>query len=189
MASLQAAISFGKDVRRLDPTRLVSYATNHVTQDLHLALVDVISVNAYPGWYEDYSVTDPTERIVPGIRGIADFLDHAGFSGVPLLLSEIGAEALWGWHDVMNGLWTEEFQARYLDLVCGEVIANRRFAGVALWQLYDARTYQGSIALKRPRAFNNKGTLDEYRRPKLSYAVVRRHFRGEAAARPVLGGS
>ena len=164
-------------LRSLDPSRLVSYATNHVTEDLHLGLVDVISVNAYPGWYEDLTVTDPLQRIVPGLRGIAEFLDQQGYAGTPLLISEIGAEALWGWHDVLAGLWTEEFQAQYLDAVCTEVVGNERFAGVALWQLHDARTYQGSIALKRPRAFNNKGTLDEYRRPKLSYAVVRRHFR------------
>ena len=28
----------------------------------------------------------------------------------------------------------------------------------------------------RPRAFNNKGLFDEYRRPKLAFDVVSKHF-------------
>jgi beta-glucuronidase len=30
--------------------------------------------------------------------------------------------------------------------------------------------------LGRPRGFNNKGVVDEYRRPKLAYEVVRHRF-------------
>ena len=50
-------------------------------------------------------------------------------------------------------------------------------SGVSLWQLYDTRTYDSSDALHRPRSFNNKGLLDEHRRPKaLSVAVVKAAF-------------
>ena len=31
--------------------------------------------------------------------------------------------------------------------------------------------------LGRPRGFNNKGVVDEYRRPKLAYDLVRRLYR------------
>ena len=50
---------------------------------------------------------------------------------------------------------------------------NPRYAGLAIWQYCDCRTYASGRALHRPRAFNNKGTLDEYRRPKLAYDRVR----------------
>jgi beta-glucuronidase len=60
------------------------------------------------------------------------------------------------------------------------VVDNPSIAGVALWQFCDGRTYRGSHALGRPRAFNNKGTVDEYRRPKLAYEAVKAIFK-EAA--------
>jgi beta-glucuronidase len=50
-------------------------------------------------------------------------------------------------------------------------------AGVSLWQFCDCRTFASSRALGRPRTFNNKGTFDEYRRPKQAAQVVRRWFR------------
>ena len=40
------------------------------------------------------------------------------------------------------------------------------------------RTDGGARALQRPRNYNNKGLLDEYRRPKLSYYAVRRFLKG-----------
>ena len=52
-----------------------------------------------------------------------------------------------------------------------------RVSGVALWQFCDTRTYGGRRSLDRPRGFNNKGLLNEYRRPKLAYFTARRHFR------------
>lgn len=49
-----------------------------------------------------------------------------------------------------------------------------RFTGTSLWQFYDTRTYVGpnDVGGGRPRAFNNKGSLDEYRRPKFGYYAV-----------------
>jgi beta-glucuronidase len=46
-------------------------------------------------------------------------------------------------------------------------------AGFFVWQFFDMRTDGGARALGRPRSFNNKGLLDEYRRPKLAYYAVR----------------
>ena len=60
--------------------------------------------------------------------------------------------------------------------MCQEVISNKRINGVALWQFCDCRTYNCGRAERRPRAFNNKGTVDEYRRPKEAYEVVKRVF-------------
>jgi beta-glucuronidase len=162
-------------LRSLDPTRLVSYASHLPTVDLNFDLVDVIGVNTYPGWYGDLDDTDPLELIRPAIEAILRSLAERGLAK-PILLSEIGAEALPGWHDPHDGFWTEEYQAQYLRIVCDMVVGDDRLAGVALWQFHDIRTYQGMRAVKRPRAFNNKGTLDEYRRPKRAYRVVRDAF-------------
>ena len=95
----------------------------------------------------------------------------------PFLISEIGAEALLGFRDPLKTYWSEEYQADYLDTVCDYFKRHDRINGLALWQFSDGRTYAASNVLGRPRAFNNKGTLDEYRRPKLAYDVVKKQFK------------
>ena len=45
-----------------------------------------------------------------------------------------------------------------------------RYTGVALWLFCDANTYlETGYFFTRPRGFNNKGMLNEYRRPKLAW--------------------
>jgi beta-glucuronidase len=167
-------------LRAFDNTRLVTYASNHPLDDLNLDLVDVVSINCYPGWYAaDRELVAPSAEIVPTLDRIRASLAERGLGDKPFLVTEIGAGAIYGWRDPLRAHWSEEYQEEYLRVVCEEVVANDAIAGVALWQFCDCRTYASARALMRPRAFNNKGTLDEYRRPKLAYRMVRSIFRGE----------
>jgi beta-glucuronidase len=166
-------------LRSMDQTRLVTYASMHPLNDLNLDLVDVVSINCYPGWYaQDKEKMAPSDEIVPRLDAIRDSLAERGFGDKPFIVSEIGAGAIYGWRDPLHAHWSEEYQDEYLREVCEEVVSNDAIAGVALWQFCDCRTYASCRALTRPRAFNNKGTLDEYRRPKLAYRTVRAIFRG-----------
>jgi beta-glucuronidase len=165
------------EIKRLDPDRLVTYASNRGLNDLFLEHLDVISFNLYPGWYaSDQDDACPLDEVVPTIRRQIAGLKERGLGNKPFIISEIGAGAIYGWHDPLNGYWTEEYQDELLNIVCREVVSNERINGVALWQFHDSRTYQGARALGRPRAFNNKGTFDEYRRPKRAFATVRKIF-------------
>ncbi|MEA2012147.1 MAG: GDSL-type esterase/lipase family protein, partial [Verrucomicrobiota bacterium] len=101
---------------------------------------------------------------------------NIGFGEKPFIISEIGAGAIYGSRDQLNGYWSEEYQAELLRLVCNEVTSNSKIAGVSLWQFCDIRTFQGPRAMTRPRCFNNKGTFDEYRRPKAAYITVKSIF-------------
>jgi len=167
-------------LRAFDNTRLVTFASNHPLDDLNLDLVDVVSINCYPGWYAaDRELVAPSAEIVPTLDRIRASLAERGLGDKPFLVTEIGAGAIYGWRDPLRAHWSEEYQEEYLRVVCEEVVANDAIAGVALWQFCDCRTYASARALMRPRAFNNKGTLDEYRRPKLAYRMVRSIFRGE----------
>lgn len=166
-----------KLIRALDPSRLVTYASNHEFDDLFLDQLDVISFNTYPGWYtSDRETERPLNEVVPRIRKLIEALAQRGLADKPLIISEIGAGAIYGWRDPLHGYWTEEYQADLLRLTCRECVDNPRIAGLALWQFCDGRTYQGSGAITRPRTFNNKGTFDEYRRPKAAYEVVKAIF-------------
>lgn len=161
-------------LRRHDPSRLITFATDRAPRDLNLDLADVISINIYPGWYGCEGVENPLSLIAPRMHDMRHAVDEMGHSGKPLLISEIGAEGLYGWHDPHRDFFSEEYQAEYLAEACTAALALDRCCGIALWQFCDIRTYGGGRALLRPRTFNNKGTVDEYRRPKLSYQAVRR---------------
>ncbi len=180
-----------KTIREIDPTRLVTYAGNHPFEDINLDLVDVISVNTYPGWYaEDRNNQRPLEEIPRKLKELMAFLDDRGYADKPILISEIGAGAIPGWHDTYRLHWSEEYQSDHLACVCQEITKAERLSGVALWQFCDCRTHAGARALGRPRTFNNKGLLDEFRRPKMAFETVRKAFRNHwHAKKPAVPGS
>lgn len=164
--------------------RLLAYASNRIKADRYFADVDIVCINFYPGWYGAEDNPNPVSMIVPHIADFIAWMDTAGLGDRPLLISEIGCEALYGWRDQQRDFHSEEFQRDYLATVCREAVDNRRLLGVCLWHFSDARTYSGGRALGRPRAFNNKGTFDEYRRPKLSRDAVREILRGRPGDAP-----
>lgn len=160
-------------IKTRDPSRPVTYASCHRFSDCLLDLVDVISVNCYPGWYFG-SLDDIPEQL-------DEIIAYYRAQGVdkPLLISEIGASAIYGCHDYNRQRWTEEYQAELTERVIAHLQRpDTDCIGVCLWQLTDTRTSeQTSTILGKPRGFNNKGLLDEYRRPKSSYFAAQRLFR------------
>ena len=70
-------------------------------------------------------------------------------------------------------------RAMTTTVVCKEVpptmLKNPACSGVFLWQYADCRVTE-EWAMHRPKTHNNKGVVDEYRRPKMSYAVVKELF-------------
>ncbi len=159
--------------RETDPGRPVTFATCRFPHDLCLDLVDIVSINMYPGWYaSDEEEYRPLEEIRERVDRLIAELESQGHGAKPLILSEIGAGAIYGVRDPHAGHWSEEYQSDYLLTVCGEFLNKPRINGLALWQFCDCRTYGSARALRRPRGFNNKGIVDEYRRPKSAYGVV-----------------
>ena len=71
--------------------------------------------------------------------------------------------------------WTEEYQAKLLSYCLGLFHKNPMVAGFYIWQFCDVRVCE-EWAEKRPRSMNNKGIVDEYRRRKLAYDVVKQIF-------------
>ena len=54
---------------------------------------------------------------------------------------------------------------------------DSRLSGAFIWQFADCRvTEEGGWFATRARSHNNKGVLDEYRRPKLAYDTVKEFF-------------
>jgi len=161
-------------LRELDPTRPVTYASNHPFDDLCLDLVDIVSINSYPGWY-----TGTIADIPDLLDKIVTHLDTSGQSEKPMIISEIGAGAIPGWRDWNEAHWTEQYQAKLLDTVIRYLFIDRqRACGLSIWLYNDFRTSEMvDRLLRRPRSYNDKGVVDEYRRPKLAYEVVKRQYR------------
>ena len=159
-------------LRQLDPTRPVTFATCRQFKDVCLDLCDVISVNMYPGWY-----WREIDEIGTYIDEVTDWLDEVGVGDRPFIVSEIGAGALPGWRDAHRDRWSEDYQARLLTTAVQDVLARQRAMGLAIWMFADIRTSDTPGMMRgKPRGFNNKGVLDEYRRPKLAMQAVANAF-------------
>jgi beta-glucuronidase len=160
-------------IRKQDSTRPVTYATHRPYEDCCLDLVDVVSINCYPGWYGSEISSIPEH-----IDNIITHIDRSNQIKKTILISEIGAGAIPGWRDWNGARWTEQYQAELIQTVIRYLFSeNNRVGGLSLWQFCDCRISEAvQKILGRPRGFNNKGVVDEYRRPKLAYEIVKREF-------------
>ena len=147
--------------------RIVTFATDKPLEDLCLEYCDLISINAYHGWYAG------------GIDYWAEFLgrvrerrDSLGYGNKPVIFSEFGAAALYGYHTFDDVQWTEEYQARLLTHAIDLFHQDDMCIGFYIWQMNDIRTCI-EAGINRARGFNNKGILNEYRRPKAAYFAVK----------------
>ena len=71
--------------------------------------------------------------------------------------------------------WSENFQAKYLEYTLKLFLNDPEVVGTYIWQYCDIRTAR-ELELSRPRSFNNKGIVDEYRKPKQAYWTVRKLY-------------
>ena len=155
-------------IRKLDTSRPVTYGSMFLTKDVCFDLVDVISYNTYPCWYregQDQYFSKAT--LLSHLKELADFASTPEFIDKPVIISEVGAEALPGDHSGMR--WSEEYQSELLCEVLRQTLGEGRFAGTFLWQFCDTRTYINNACQVRTGGFNHKGIVDGSRRPKISF--------------------
>ena len=177
----RAAARLARWVRRHDTSRPVSYATNRLLQDQGLAPLDLIGLNAYPGWYDDKKRPDAWPPLIDAMTAKV----RAQPRGVrPLLVTETGAAALYGDRSIEDRKWSERFQADLVEKHLRTLLEDPRVAGVFIWQFADIRTISEYWS-NRPGLFNNKGLLDRFRRPKEAYWRVRDLYREYAGGRIV----
>lgn len=157
-------------IRKMDDSRPCTFASCKFFQDICFDLPDVISCNLYPRWYVDKPVKDYLDEVYGWIEE-----DGKG-KGKPFIVSEIGAGGLYGCHNAYHGKWTEEYQADALTEQVTECLEFPECLGVYIWQFCDVRVSREWFA-GRPREMNNKGIVDEYRRPKAAYERVAEIFK------------
>ena len=159
-------------LRDLDGSRPVTYASCAWKDDICLDLPDIVSWNWYTGWY-----WGSNETILEELDDLLKWQDtKSKGKGKPVIISEFGAGAFYGYRSTTQVKWTEEFQAECLDELLKVYLNHPRVSGVAIWQFCDVRISDQGGWNHRPRCINNKGTVDEYRRPKLAYANVKKRM-------------
>ena len=156
-------------IREMDDSRPCTFASCKFFGDICFDLPDVISCNLYPRWYVDKPVRDYLNEVYDWI------VEDGNGKGKPFIVSEIGAGGLYGCQNAYHGKWTEEYQADALSEQVSECLKFSESMGVYIWQFCDVRVSSEWFA-GRPREMNNKGVVDEYRRPKAAYGRVKEIF-------------
>lgn len=158
--------------RTLDPTRLVASAFNRwkkegtvMTIDDPLGeALDVVSINEYVGWY------------TPWPAGPSN-LDWKMIYKKPLIISEFGAEALYGNHgpsDVASS-WSEEFQEQFYKDQIAMFPKMSELRGVCPWILVDFRSASRMHPVFQ-RGWNRKGLLSEQGFRKKAWYVMKAYY-------------
>lgn len=156
-------------IRSLDQSRPCSFSSCSKGTDLCLGIPDIVSFNVYPEWYEQSAAEDYLNQLLEWIE------NETEGAGKPFLITETGAGALYGYRTPYRVKWSEEYQAEALKSqleAAAQLERSGRCIGVFIWQFCDVRV-SDEWFFSRPRTMNNKGIVDEYRRPKLAFETVR----------------
>jgi beta-glucuronidase len=161
-------------VRGLDPTRLVTFASDRHDRDLSFEHVDFMAINEYFGWYE---------RSMFDVGAMLDLL-HARWPRLPILVSEFGAGSVIGRRnpnptDSMQD-YSEDYHLKMMRVHLDQIYAPERrsfVAGSVIW-LYNDFPLERVYAVQPPipNDVNNKGLVTEERVRKSVYGYVKERF-------------
>ena len=158
-----------EQIKALDTSRPTTSATCRHFTDICLDLPDIVSFNMYSGWYQDVAVKERHEQEM-------DWIASAGGVGKPVIVSEFGAAAMYGYRDRGRCKWSEERQADIIRENLEVYREDPRLTGTFIWQFADCKVTEEEWFSSRARCHNNKGVVDEYRRPKEAFDVVKELF-------------
>jgi len=170
-----------QDAHSTDSTRLVSAAlqAKSVAEGKHISIhlndpigadLDVLGNNEYIGWY----VLRPEE---------ADSIDWASEYGKPLIMSEFGGDALFGYHGDALARWTEEYQENLYEHQLAMLKRISFLRGMTPWVLKDFRSPRRTLP-RMEDYFNRKGLVSDHGEKKKAFFVLQKFYRELQSAPP-----
>lgn len=155
--------------RACDPTRpLTLVETTWWDKTRASQFVDVISLNRYFGWYLDPgNLEDITRQMQEDIRNW-----RARF-GKPVMVTEYGADTITGARSLPPQMFTEDFQAEFLERYHAAFDASEGFIGEHVWNFADFMTKQGITRVLG----NRKGVFTRERQPKAVAYLLRERWK------------
>ena len=148
-------------VRKIDPTRLVTYVSARMNSDTVRRAGDVNCVNMYFGWY----------YLTP--YQLNFFLDATHFtnSHSPWIMTEFGGDAKIGIRDP-EVKYSEDNQARIIAHTIRVLNSKPYIAG---WFIWVYRDFLSPLRQKQyQQGFNRKGLVDDQNQPKLIFKALPR---------------
>ena len=161
-----------KHARSLDNTRLISMAmevtgaANYVNRlnDNMNEYVDVVSFNQYIGWYRDVNDAPKMTWEIPYDK--------------PVIISEFGGGAKYGYHGAKNQRWTEEFQENLYRENTAMLDKIDGLAGTTPWILKDFRSPR-RVLPDIQDYYNRKGLFSDKGEKKLAFYVLKQWYEGK----------
>ena len=157
--------------RQLDPTRLLTAANERHYADPETQVIDdplgeyldVLGCNEYVGWYD-------------GLPEKADRLQWKITYNKPLIISEFGGDALFGYHGDASVRWTEEYQKNLYEHQLAMLKKIPSLRGMTPWILTDFRSPRRPL----PRIqdfYNRKGLISSRGERKQAFYVLQNFYR------------
>ena len=161
--------NLAKYARSLDNTRLISMAmevtgaSNYVNRlnDNMNQYVDVVSFNQYIGWYRDVNDAPKMKWEIPYNK--------------PVIVSEFGGGAKYGYHGAKNQRWTEEFQENLYIENCAMLDKIEGLAGTTPWILKDFRSPRRVLPDVQDY-YNRKGLFSDKGEKKKAFYVLKNWY-------------
>ena len=161
-----------KQARSLDSTRLISMAmevtgaSNYVNRlnDNMNEYVDVVSFNQYIGWYRDVNDAPKMTWEIPYDK--------------PVIISEFGGGAKYGYHGAKNQRWTQEFQENLYRENTAMLDKIDGLAGTTPWILKDFRSPRRVLPGIQDY-YNRKGLFSDKGEKKLAFYVLKQWYEGK----------
>jgi beta-glucuronidase len=146
--------------RDLDPTRPVTLVSCMGLIEESFEFLDFMCLNRYFGWYQE------SGQIDRGVQFLSAELDmlHETYQK-PLVLTEFGADTIPGHHAQPPEMFSEEYQAAFLESYIDVLRSKPYVIGEHVWNMCDFKTSQ---AVTRMGGYNYKGVFTRDRRPKLA---------------------
>jgi beta-glucuronidase len=166
-------VALAKEVKLLDPTRLVTAAFNNISyhdykmelKDSVMKYVDVIGINEYMGWYTDWP-KNPEK-----VEWVSNF-------NKPMIMSEFGGESVYNNKidtAVKASAWSEDYVVNIYNNQIKMFKKIPFLQGVCPWVLVDFRspvrmqsTYQ--------KGWNRKGLLSDQGEKKKSWYTMKAYY-------------
>ena len=161
--------TLAKHARSLDDTRLISMAmevtgaSNYVNRlnDNMNEYVDVVSFNQYIGWYRDVNDAPKMTWEIPYDK--------------PVIISEFGGGARYGYHGAKNQRWTEEFQENLYRETTAMLDKIEGLSGTTPWILKDFRSPRRVLPGVQDY-YNRKGLFSDKGERKLAFYVLQQWY-------------
>ena len=155
--------------RTQDSTRLISMAmevtgaSNYINRlnDNMNQYVDVVSFNQYIGWYRDVNDAPKMTWEIPYNK--------------PVIVSEFGGGARYGFHGDKNQRWTEEFQENLYRENCAMLDKIEGLSGTTPWILKDFRSPRRVLPGVQDY-YNRKGLFSDKGEKKKAFYVLKQWY-------------